>query len=110
MSHELLGTPDEILEFNLPMESVRDVVTFGGLKDRLAAFIQKQMIDRIKAGITLPTKAVFLAACSAAFDKYVVAFDIPNVPEFIEQFIDAAAKQLFMQLMERLYDRLAARV
>lgn len=100
----------EQLSFDLPVESARGVVTFGGIKDRLAKFIQEQMLGRLAAGLSLPTKEVFIAACDAAFEKYVVAFDIPNVPEFIESFIDAAAKQAFLKLMDRLYDRLAARV
>lgn len=94
--------------FELPSESGPSTATAFGIKDRLV----KVIVDRLQAyktdGLKLPAKDVFLAACKAAFQKYVVPFDIPGIGPVIEKLVDDAMEAAFMKLVEAIYDRFAA--
>lgn len=89
----------------MPVEGFSGVVTANGLVDRLIGRIKDQLL-----GLDLiPSEAVVMAACSKAFDDYVVPFDIPMVPNFIEPYVDAQLKSMFLATVDRLYDAVAAK-
>jgi hypothetical protein len=88
----------------LPVEGYESVVTANGLVDRLVKRIKEQLLVLD----ILPSKEVVLAAASKAFDDYVVPFDIPLIPNFIEPYVDAQLKSIFMSTVDRLYDAVFA--
>lgn len=89
----------------LPFEGQSGVVTENGLVDRLIGRIKEQLLSLD----LLPSKDVVLAACSKAFDDYVAPFDIPLIPNFIEPYVDAQLKSVFMATADRLYDAVSAK-
>ncbi len=89
----------------MPVEGFSGVVTANGLVDRLIGRVKDQLL-----GLDLiPSKDVVMAACSKAFDDYVVPFDIPMVPNFIEPYVDAQLKSMFLATIDRLYDAVVAK-
>jgi hypothetical protein len=94
-----------MFEIQLPMEGYEGVVTANGLVDRLIRRVKDQLlvID------IMPTKEVVLKAASKAFDDYVAPFDIPLVPNFMEPYIDAQLKSIFMGTVDRLYDAIVVK-
>jgi hypothetical protein len=98
-----MATEEFVIE--MPVEGFSGVVTANGLVDRLIGRVKDQIL-----GLDLiPSKEVFLAACSKAFDNYVEPFDIPLIPNFIEPYVDAQLKSVFMANMDRLYDAVLAK-
>lgn len=89
--------------------AAQGAVSVFGLKERLLKTILDKLQEYRTTGLKLPPKDQFLAACKAAYEKYVVAFDIPQLPDFIEIPLDEALESAFMRLVETLYDRFAAR-
>jgi hypothetical protein len=81
------------------------VVTANGLVDRLIGRVREKLL----ALDILPSKEVVLAAASKAFDDYVAPFDIPMVPNFIEPYVDAQLKSMYMATIDRLYDAVFAK-
>ncbi len=89
----------------LPVEGYEGVVTANGLVDRLVKRVKEQLLVLD----ILPSKDVVLAAASKAFDDYVAPFDIPMVPNFVEPYVDAQLKSLFLATVDRLYDAIFAK-
>lgn len=89
----------------LPFEGQSGVVTANGLVDRLIGRIKDQLLSLD----LLPSKEVVLAACSKAFDDYVAPFDIPLIPNFIEPYVDAQLKSVFMATVDRLDDAIRSK-
>lgn len=100
----------QVMQFSLPQESVVGVVSYAGLKDRLARVINGRLQEYLLKSLKLPPKPEFLAACADAFDKYVVNYDIPQLPNFIEESFDDALEAMFLRLVSNLYDRVAAQL
>jgi hypothetical protein len=92
-------------KIDLPFEGYEGVVTANGLVDRLIRRVREQL----DAMNVLPSKEVVLAAASKAYDDYVAPFDIPMVPNFIEPYVDAQLKSIFMSTVDRLYDAIFAK-
>lgn len=49
-----------------------------------------------------PTKQLLLSA----FDKYVVPYDIPRIPEFVERPLEASVRAAIPTWVDRLFDGL----
>lgn len=49
-----------------------------------------------------PTKQLLLGA----FDKYVVPYDIPRIPEFVERPLEASVRSAIPTWVDRLFDSL----
>ena len=96
--------------FEVQLSTVAAVgaVSAFGLKDRLLKTILEKLQEYRTTGLKLPPKDQFLASCQAAYERYVVAFDIPQLPDFIEIPLDQAMEAAFMRLVETLYDRFAS--
>jgi hypothetical protein len=94
-----------MFEIQLPMEGYEGVVTANGLVDRLI----RRVKDQLSVIDIMPSKEVVLAAASKAFDDYVAPFDIPLVPNFMEPYIDAHLKSVFMGTVDRLYDAITVK-
>lgn len=98
----------EQLQFRLPMEA--GVIPAGvfRIKEKLVSVIA-ETLERYKTdGLQLPEKDAFLAAAKAAFQKYVVAIDIPYIGPIVEKAVDDAMLAAFMKLVEAMYDRFAS--
>lgn len=95
-------------ELVLSMAAAQGAVSAFGLKDRLLKVILDKLQEYRTSGLKLPPKEQFLAACRDAYERYVVAFDIPQLPDFIEVPLDEALEAAFMRLVETLYDRFAS--
>jgi hypothetical protein len=94
-----------MFEIELPLEGYEGVVTANGLVDRLI----RRVKDQLSVIDIMPSKEVVLAAASKAFDDYVAPFDIPLVPNFMEPYIDAHLKSVFMSTVDRLYDAITVK-
>ena len=103
-----------MLPFELPSEEGTMSATAApasvfGIKERLIKVIAERLNAYKTDGLKLPEKSVFLSAAKAAFQKYVVAFDIPYLGPIVEDAVDRAMLAAFMQLVEAMYDRFAAK-
>lgn len=96
------------IEFQLPAEAHAQAVTAWGLKDRLIKVVVDQLQKYKTGGLKLPPKDQFMAAAKAAFEKYVVAFDIPGIGEVIENIVDETMEAGFLRFVSVLYDKFAA--
>lgn len=93
------------IEFQLPIEAQSQAVTAWGIKDKLIGLIL-QTLQGLKG--SLPPKDQVMAAAKAAFEKYVVAIDIPNIGPVIEHVVDEAMENAFLRFVSVAYDKLAA--
>lgn len=85
---------------------------FGKLRAELAIFnggffarVDKLISEAISNGLEFKLDVeTVVSTALAAFDRYIVPYDIPKVPEFLEKRLESGAKQLLEYLIREAFD------